>query len=245
MLLVILILVFGLLFGIRIYFLNKQNRIFDDRVLKNTLVVIGLLSFLICLSVRDRGLLVWTTISCSILCVRATVFITGFIREIRFRRDFIEFLDRVILYLRSGNGFAYSLDLSNQKTSQLSQTKLQKLIEAVQFEQKIETAHDFVREIYEEFIAVQNFPHKTVERLCAFRRKIRIEESFRRKSGRIVRQIRIQVTFLGIMYIGVLSFVVSRFGFKQNFSIVLWSLGLFILGVYMFFYLGTRKLWKI
>lgn len=245
MLIAILILVFGLLFGVRIYFLNEQNRIFNNLILKNSLLLIIFLTVLICLHVRDRNFLIWIVVFCALMFVRVTIFVTAFIREKSFRQDFVEFLDRLILHVRSGNSFSYSLEISNHQTPQLSQTKLEKIIEAVTFEQEIATTHEFVREICEEFVSIQNFPHKTLDRLCAFRRKIRIEENFRRKSGRIVRQIRIQISFLSLMYTGVLCFVVYRFGFKENFHVILWSIGMFILGIYIFFYFGIRKQWKI
>ncbi len=245
MLIAILILVFGLLFGVRIYFLNEQNKTFDNLILKNTLIITTFLTVLFCLYVRDRAFLVWIIVVSVILIIRVTIFVTGFIREMQFRQDFVEFLDRLILQVRSGNGFRYSLEVSNRQTPKLNQTKLKKIIEAVHFEQKIETTHEFVREICEEFTAIENFPHKTLERLCAFRRKIKIEEIFRRKSGRIVRQIRIQISFLSALYVGILCFAVSRFGFKENVTVILWSVGMFVMGLLVFFYLGMRRQWKI
>jgi hypothetical protein len=187
----------------------------------------------------------WIALFVVVFMVTVTIFVTIFIREKKFRQDFVDFLDRVILQVRSGHSFRNSLDVSNEKTAEPSHFKLEKIIEAVHFSQKVDTTNNFVREIFEEFSLVQHFPHKTLDRLCAFRRKIKIEDNFRRKSGRIVRQVRIQVTFLLVMYLGVLFFVVSRFGFLENSKIILWSIGLFVIGIAGFFYLGVNKKWKI
>jgi hypothetical protein len=245
MIIQLLILIFGMLFVLRIYFFNEQNRIFDNQLLKNSLLLIIFLTLWCCCFFLKRYFFIWSVVLASLLTILVTIFVTAHFRERKFRQDFVDFIDRVILQVRSGHNFRNSLEVSNTKTPDSSRIKVEKIIEAVHFSQKVDTANDFVREIFEELSSVQRFPHKTLDRLCAYRRKIKIEDDFRRRSGRIVRQVRIQITFLLIMYCGVLFFIVSRFGFLPNLKIILWSLGLFGLGIAGFFYLGVNKQWKI
>lgn len=245
MLIQTLILVFGLLFALRIYFFNEQNRIFDKQLLKNSLLIIIFLTLLTSLMVFERYFFMWIAFGSAILSVPVTIFVTARIRERRFRQDFVDFLDRAILHVRSGQSFGNSLEVSNIKTPHVSSIKLEKIIEAVHFSQKIDTSNDFVREIFEELSSVQRFPHKTLDRLCAFRRKIKIEDDFRRRSGQIVRQVRIQIIFLSIMYVAVFTFVCVRFGFIENLKIILWSACLFFAGSIGFLLLGGKKQWKI
>lgn len=245
MIVLITILIFGLLFALRIYKFNERNRIFNNQILKNTLLIIIFLTLTCCYLLFDRYFFAWLTLLAVIFAIAVTIFVTTRFRERKFRQDFVDFLDRMILQVRSGHSFRNSLEVSNAKTTQSSRFKLEKIIEAVHFSQKVDTTNSFVREIFEEFSLVRRFPHKTLDRLCAFRRKIKIEDNFRRKSGRIVRQVRIQITFLLLMYVGVLFFVVSRFGFAENLKIILWSIGLFGVGIVGFFYLGVNKQWKI
>ena len=245
MIISILILIFGLLFGYRIYIFNEQNRIFDNQILKNSLMIIIFLTVLCCSLLIDRYFLVWITVFASTTSILVTIFVTARFRERKFRQDFVDFIDRLILQVRSGQSFRNSLELSNTKTPLASRLKLEKIIEAIHFSQKIESSNHFVREIFEELTSVQRFPHKTLERLCAFRRKIKIEDDFRRRSGRIVRQVRIQITFLVFLYTSVLIFVVSKFGFTANITIILWSLSFFTVGIVGFLYLGVKKQWKI
>jgi hypothetical protein len=240
-----LILIFGMLFALRIYFFNEQNRIFDNQLLKNSLLLIVFLTLWCCCFLLKRYFFIWGVVLASLVFILVTIFVTTHFRERKFRQDFVDFIDRVILQVRSGQSFRNSLEVSNTKTADSSRFKLEKIIEAVHFSQKVDTANDFVREIFEELSSVQRFPHKTLDRLCAYRRKIKIEDDFRRRSGRIVRQVRIQITFLLIMYAAVLFFVISRFGFLMNLKIILWSLGLFGLGIAGFIYLGVNKQWKI
>jgi len=240
-----LILVFGLLFALRIYIFNEQNRIFDNQTLKNSLIIIVFLTLLCCSMLFERYFFAWIAVVGAIFSIAVTIFVTKHIRERRFRQDFVDFTDRLILQVRSGHSFRNSLEVSNTKTPQSSRLKVEKIIEAVHFSQKIETSNTFVREIFEELSSVQLFPHKTLDRLCAFRRKMKIEDDFRRRSGRIVRQVRIQIIFLICMYVAVMSFVTLRFGFLENFKIILCSLALFTLGLLGFFYLGVKKQWKI
>lgn len=245
MIIQILILIFGMLFALRIYFFNEQNRIFENQFLKNTLLLIIFLTLWCCCFFLKSNFLVWSTVLASLAAIAVTIFVTVHFRERKFRQDFVDFLDRVILQVRSGQSFQNSLEVSNTKTPHSSRMKLEKIIEAVHFSQKIETSNDFVREIFDELGSVQRFPHKTLDRLCAYRRKIKIEDDFRRRSGRIIRQVRIQITFLLIMYAAVLFYVTSRFGFAENLKIILWSLALFTTGMVGFFYLGVKKQWKI
>jgi hypothetical protein len=240
-----LILIFGMLFALRIYIFNEQNRIFDNQFLKNSILLIIFLTLWWCCFFIKSNFLVWSVVLASVLAIVVTIFVTVHFRERKFRQDFVDFLDRVILQVRSGQSFRNSLDVSNTKTPQSSRVKLEKISEAINFSQKVETSNDFVREIFEELSSVQRFPHKTLDRLCAYRRKIKIEDDFRRRSGRIVRQVRIQITFLLVMYVSVMFYIVSRFGFLQNLKIILWSVSLFILGMAGFFYLGVKKQWKI
>lgn len=240
-----LISVFGLLFVLRIYIFNEQNRIFDNQTLKNSLMIIVFLTLWCCSMLFDRYFFAWIAVACSVFLVGVTIFVTKLIRERRFRQDFVDFMDRLILHVRSGQSFRNSLEVSNAKTPVPSRLKVEKIIEAVYFSEKIETSSVFVREIFEELMSVQRFPHKTLDRLCAFRRKMKIEDDFRRKSGRIVRQVRIQITFLLFMYGSVMSFVIVRFGFSENMKVILWSLVLFGMGLVGFFYLGVKKQWKI
>ena len=240
-----LILVFGMLFALRIYYFNEQNRIFDNQTLKNSLLIIIFLTLLCSLFVVERYFLLWIAVFIASFSIVVTIFVTTHFRERKFRQDFVDFLDRVILQVRSGHSFRNSLEVSNTKTPSSSRLKLEKIIEAVHFSEKIETSNDFLREIFAEMSSVQLFPHKTLDRLCAFRRKIKIEDDFRRRSGRIVRQVRIQITFLLFMYVAVMSFVVSRFGFSENMRIILCSVALFGAGIVGFFYLGVKKQWKI
>ncbi|MES2770285.1 MAG: hypothetical protein V4596_14175 [Bdellovibrionota bacterium] len=193
----------------------------------------------------DRYFFAWIAVVVAILSIVVTIFVTAHFRERKFRQDFVDFIDRLILQVRSGSSFRNSLEVSNTKTPSSSRLKIEKIIEVVHFSQKIETSNAFVREIFEELSSVQRFPHKTLDRLCAFRRKIKIEDDFRRRSGRIVRQVRIQITFLFIMYVGVMIFVGMRFGFIENMKIILWSMALFAVGMAGFFYLGVKKQWKI
>lgn len=240
-----LILIFGLLFALRIYIFNEQNRIFDNQILKNSLTIIVFLTLLCSSMMFERYFFAWMAVVGAISTIAVTIFVTTHLRERKFRQDFVDFIDRLILQVRSGHSFRNSLEVSNTKTPQPSRFKVEKIIEAVHFSQKIETSNAFVREIFEELVSVQRFPHKTLDRLCAFRRKIKIEDDFRRKSGRIVRQVRIQITFLFFMYAAVMSFVIVRFGFLDNLKIILWSAALFAMGLVGFFYLGVKKQWKI
>jgi len=239
------IFIFGLLFVIRITKFNAENRVFETTRFEKMILLNIFLTVVVLIFIFDSAFLVWLSIFAGVFALLVTIFVTQKVREKEFRQDFVDYLDRVITFLRAGHGFLLSLDKANVETASQNQKKIQKLIESLQFSSQLQLQNEFLTEVFEEFTWIQKYPSKTLQRLVTFRRNLKTEEKFRRKSGRIVRQMMIQVIFLCVLYSLLLVFVGKFFGFSGNSKVIFVSLLLFIVGLLVFFYIGSKKLWKV
>jgi Flp pilus assembly protein TadB len=239
------IFVCGLLFVFRITKYNNDNKLLNANVFEKLILGNIFLTLLLSVVVFHSVFYIWIVILCAILTIAVTIFVTVKVREKQFRQDFVDYLDRVIALVRTGQGFAHALEHANYSTTTRNPKKIQKIVESLQFAPKSAPKNEFLAEILEELRWIQKFPGKTLQRLISFRRNLKIEERFRRRSGRIVRQVAVQVIFLLMLYFALLIFVVSYFGWKENMFLLLLSAGLFSLGLIIFYYLGSRQLWKI
>jgi Flp pilus assembly protein TadB len=237
--------IFGLLFVIRISRFNIENKVFESTFFEKVIWSSAFLTLLVVICVFRSIFLVWMAVFFVIFIFAVTIFVTRKRRETEFRQDFVDYLDRVITFVRSGQGFLASLEKANATSSRRYQKKIQKIVESLHFTSQPEFQNAFVAEIFDEFLWMKSFPSKTLQRLLSFRRNLHIEEKFRRKSGRIIRQAAIQALFLLFLYVCLLFFVGSYLGFQENWRIFLVSGGLFLSGMVLFYLLGSRKLWKI
>lgn len=239
------ILVCGLWFAIRILQINTNLRLFETNFFEKTLMINIFLTLSLSILNFHSLFFVWSLFFCSTAVTIVTIFVTAKKREREFRQDFVDYLDRVIAFVRSGNGILHALEAANTTTAPLNQKKIKKIIEMVQYSVQTQQKDPFLTEIIQELRWIHQFPGKTQRRLISFRKNLRIEDKFRRKSGRIFRQMMIQVGFLLLLYIAMFIFVGGYFGWKENLTVFLISFVLFFMGLLAFYYVGSKKLWKI
>lgn len=240
-----LILVFGLLSGLRISSFNNQNRVFEKKIFEKLMLIIGILTFLVLFFSKINLFAHLFIVFLMMFVITVTIFVTRLRREKEFRQEFVEFMDRIILQMRTGRGFRHSFELSNRLTAYQSQQKIQKIFDCIMFDAKLTQNDPFVLEIYHHFKEIERSSLKSIERLVAFRKKLRTEDDFRRRSGVLVRQSRIQVVFLSILYACLLLFISFQFPVLQYWKVYLSSFGFFFSGLIMFFVIIRRKIWRI
>ena len=108
-----------------------------------------------------------------------------------------------------------------------------------------ETLSDFTKTIVVEFVQSDRAPHSALKRLVNFRDRLKVQTDFRRKSGQVMQQIRIQSLILSGVYFALFIFVVQKFGFESNHQMILSSILLFLTGIGFIFYKGNKIKWKI
>ncbi len=240
-----LILISGLLSVIRICNFNERNLVFEKKYFDERMRFIGFLTFLILFFSKMNLLLLLLINILILLGVSVTIFVTRVRRERSFRQEFVEFLDRLILQVRSGKGFRQSFEISNSFTQLQSQKKIQKIFDSITYQALMTQNDKFVLEIYHHLKEIDRSSQKSVDRLMSFRKKLKTEDDFRRRSGTLIRQIRIQVVFLSVFYLGLLVFLAQQFAISEYWKVYGLSLSLFLLGILSFFLLARRKTWKI
>lgn len=242
-----LISVFGTLFAVRTYQKELGQGILSQKFLKTWLACTLLVIFLAPILFFGHNFAYWGLIFGLLMFLWVGIIFTKLQREQKFREELLNFIDRVLLQVQSGKSFRTSLQIANKFSPFGFKIKISQLTEAIVFSKDLDknkSQGELIKEIFEEFKLVDAFPHKSLQRLAAFRRKLKIESEFRHKSSQKTRQIRLQTIILSFMYGASLFFVSHTFGFYQNQKIILISVLLFLAGTLLVFVVGRQK-WRI
>lgn len=168
-------------------------------------------------------------------------------REKNFESEFLPILSSIILKMKAGTSFREALLATSDESDPFMRTKLQQIREAVVFSQQL-TAKDstpFLNLVINELDLVDKASHSAIQRLCNFRRKLDVESDFRRKSGQILLQLRMQSYILAGLYFALVIFVTTRFDFKSNFELMALSFLLFVIGFVWVQRSGRKIRWKV
>ncbi len=168
-------------------------------------------------------------------------------RRKKFEERFEEILSLIILKMKSGKAFRNSFSDVISESPRTIQRILIDIRDVVVFSQQNnpERISHFVQSIIGEFVEADLVPHAALKRLMSFRSRLRIQSDFRRKSGQVMQQIRIQSLILSGIYFALLVFVIGRFGFIENRRMIIISFLLFGTGLSLIFYKGSKIKWKI
>lgn len=165
-------------------------------------------------------------------------------------RDFtVPFLDQIILVIQAGRPLRMAIkeivdrDLLSQGWRGHELSKAYSAFILSSGPAKLHSSH--LQKLFEELHYIDNNRSRTLEQLRSLRWHYQIHENFRRRSGQVGQQSRIQAVVVSILYVGLLLFNTYHFGFSQNLSLTLVSLGLFVVGLIMIFVLGRRLRWKV
>lgn len=163
------------------------------------------------------------------------------------RQGILLVIDEIILQMCSGKSFRESLLFSRDRSSSLLRVFLEDLSLGVVFSQHPKTwsKDAFFQEIAREFQLIDKSNAKSLERLRNFRKKIRLQLDFRRRSGQILSQIRTQSLVMSALYLFLLAYVVCTYGFQTHVKLILISSALFLLGCVWVWRAGRRYKWKI
>lgn len=187
----------------------------------------------------------------AVLCLLFLLILTVIIRRKRermFYHCFLFFLDRMVLFMRSGKSFHESLQASTEgEKNYFYQKKLTDLVQFVVFLQQKQSKKQlsFSLNMAIELKKIANIPHQQLENVLYLRRNLKIEEKIRQKSEQVLRQIRLQATILSVLYIILMVGWVYFQGFQANKEVMLSSLTLFILGTIWIYRGGRRYEWKV
>lgn len=237
----------GFLFVIRILIHFHQKRL----VHKSALTKIGTLYFiyLVALSRMHLNLLMMSLMTwMPLLVLILGEPILRRWRHKKFRERFYFYLSEVILTMRVGSPFRTSLmQVNNEVEDIFFQMKMKEVIDFVVFSQQVST-HDvssFIQGVVREFKKVDEQPHRGLDRLENLRRKLYIESDFRRRSGQILMQTRMQAFIMAGLYFAVLIFVLFRYEWRDYLRLISISGWLFGVGFMWILQAGKKKKWMV
>lgn len=157
-------------------------------------------------------------------------------------------LKNVILQMKLGCGFRKSLELSlHYESSRFMQNWLRKLHDNVVFTQHKTPVFksQMLIKLISELQRVDQEPNSSLKRLENLYLWLKIQSEFRRKSGKVLSQIRIQSVLITVIYFALVFFVSQFLGFHQVMRFFPVSFALMGTGVFSVFMLGRRMKWTL
>ncbi len=162
-------------------------------------------------------------------------------------KAFSESLNLTLLKMKSGKSFRQSFtEVINEMHATHAQ-RMREIFDIVVFTQQDKAVlHDhFLTMIVRELRFADQNPHSAITRLQTLRQRIKIEENFRRRSGQALKQVRAQSILMSGLFLAVICFVVSNFGFTRHQHLILISLTLFSCGLFWIHSGGKKLKWKV
>ena len=245
--------VFFKMFGVCIGFsvlriFLRQNFVQDHRMTK-----IGIAFFVfhgVHIVFFPNFLLNWLLIYFSVISVFGIRFVYFKNQQTQFSKEFPAVLTSIILHMKLGQSFRQALRAAIQQAKRRPRIILQSIYEHVAFSQQEMTAESapkgvWYAEICAEIAKIDGSTHKTIEKVENFRRRLMIVEKFRRRSGRIRGQIKLQMILMSLIYAGIFAINYFMFSLKDYKGLVTLSLAFYLAGMITVLSIGRRIRWNI
>jgi Flp pilus assembly protein TadB len=168
-------------------------------------------------------------------------------RKTDFENNIVSFLDSIVIRLRSGHSLKDSVQELGQVYRGPSRFYFQEIASLLNFSSlpRKGSKDDLFEETLRELVDIHKTTHKSVDKIKAFRRKIKTEQDFRRKSRQVTVQVRAQSAILGILFLGLLTYSIASYDFVVIQKMVFVSTGLFVLGLFLNLKIAKRFRWKV
>ncbi len=170
--------------------------------------------------------------------------------QTQFSKEFPAVLTSIILHMKLGQSFRQALRASILQAKPRHKRALQSIYDHVAFSQQEMGAENGEKgvqyqEICSEIAKIDSSTHKTIEKVENFRRRLMIIEKFRRKSGRIRGQIKLQIILMTFIYAGIFAINYFMFSLKDYGGLVTLSLAFYLAGMVTVLSIGRRIQWNI
>ncbi len=157
----------------------------------------------------------------------------------------LRMLDHLILGVQSGQTLRSSLVTLSHQESSLLRVSLENLVHAIVFENSSASLKSAsLRNLFDELSRIEKSQSKCADQLRSLRKNLKIMEDFRRRSGQVSLQIRLQAVISAALYVGLLFFMITQFGFYQHKGLIISSGALFFSGMVTVFVIGKRFQWN-
>ncbi len=168
----------------------------------------------------------------------------------RIHSEFPDFINRIILAMKTGMSFRAATERSLTPASQLWEKWLLTMLESRVFLHQNGVSHDadvpiWWRSQLDELKKIHHSPHHALVRLENLRKKMKVSSDFRRKSGQALLQARIQIVVMTLLYIAVLVLTMNQFQVHRHLRLILISVSLFVGGQFLFWWIARKRKWNI
>ncbi|MGZ3774903.1 MAG: hypothetical protein ACXVCY_01080 [Pseudobdellovibrionaceae bacterium] len=164
----------------------------------------------------------------------------------RLRSSLIPFLDSVILGLQTGKSFRLSLIAATETQSGWVHHQVKEVVESLQMSENVTAMKTaLLKDFQKELTEIDRSQTRCVDQVKALRRELKMHEDFRRRSGQVTQQIKMQAIIVTALYIALLAFVITQFGFNEHRHLILMSFLIFLAGLLWIFSVGRRMKWKV
>ncbi|QLY25385.1 hypothetical protein [Bdellovibrio sp. KM01] len=158
----------------------------------------------------------------------------------------IPMLDNLVLGIQAGKSFRQSLHMAIESQSGWQRNQLREIYNSiVTSENKIAVKSAVIKDLQAELLEIDRSQTRSLDQAKALRRQYKVEENFRRRSGQVTQQIKMQAIIVTALYGALLAFVFAQFGFMNHRFLILGSLFMFVFGLFIIFSVGRRIKWKV
>ncbi|WP_374031550.1 hypothetical protein [Bdellovibrio bacteriovorus] len=164
----------------------------------------------------------------------------------RLRSALIPLLDCMILGLQTGKSFRASFLSAVESQSGWVRVQMFEVLHSLQFpESNIAVKSALLADFLSEMRTIDQSQTRCVEQVKALRRHYKMLEDFRRRSGQVSQQIKMQAIIVTALYLALFVFVIMQFGFEKHRNLLFGSGLVFIAGLVFIFYVGRRMKWTV
>ncbi|XGC80776.1 hypothetical protein ACES2L_15740 [Bdellovibrio bacteriovorus] len=164
----------------------------------------------------------------------------------RLRSALIPLLDSVILSLQTGKSFRISLLSAIEIQDGWIRHQMMEMYESLAMsENVIAVKSALLKDLRQEILEIDRSGTRCVEQVRALRRELKMLEDFRRRSGQVTQQLKMQAIIVTVLFLALITFVITQFGFHQHRFLILFSALIFSGGLIFIFSVGRRMKWKV
>lgn len=242
----ILIFCGGFWFVVRILEENKYQNLFSRQQRNLFLFFFLFLEVIMFMKMSQNSFLLWIFV-CLLLYFfkKAPLFVEKYyIRNLH--QLILMFIDEVVLQMQSGKSLRSSLLSVIKKQQGWFRDQLLEMHNQILSVDRVSVVS--IAQIHAlkiELIEIDQQNNKCIENLKIYRRFLKMKEDFRRKAYQASAQTTAQMLITSLIYLGLLFFVITQFGFLKNIKIISISFVLMAFSMGLTLYIRKSFKWKL
>lgn len=236
----------GQVLGHRILSVIAQEFAISQHTLRSLMIANVLLISTLAMILHSSPATLWLFIGIILISLKFFPYILRIFLLRRLSVTLIPLLDSLILGLQSGKSFRVSLHFAIESQSGWKRNQLREIYNFITTsDASYDTKSALLKDFREELAEIDRSQNRIVDQVKALRRHLKLQENFRRRSGQVTQQIKMQAIIVTALFCALLSFVFVQFGFAENSRLIFSSVLIFILGLFWIFNVGRRMKWKV